>query len=276
MPLEKRNGGSVWVAGSYDPASNLVYFGVAPTYDTGPYRDDPQGGVTNDLLYTESTVAINADTGKLVWHFQHQPNDQWDFDWAFGRVLFKMPIGGTVKTVVATSGKQAIYDVVEAETGKYVVSMDLGLQNVVTNVDPRTGSQNDQPQADSRRQGRYHVCPHAGGAKSWLPESYNPDTNAMLSARGILHGSTPVVAGGRGSLSTGVRWTLRPRADSDGSTDASKRSTWRPRRSCGPIVSVRRFLRACLRRLEAWCLAAPSIACLRPRRRNGKNGGGFA
>jgi len=137
--LDKRNGGSVWVAGSYDAALNLVYFGVAQTYDTGPYRDlVVQSGVTNDLLYTDSTVAINPDTGKVVWHFQHQPNDQWDFDWAFGRLIFKMPVGGTTKTVVATSGKQAIYDVVEADTGKYVTSMDLGLQDVVLSVDPRT------------------------------------------------------------------------------------------------------------------------------------------
>ena len=90
VPLDKRNGGSVWVAGSYDAALNLVYFGVAQTYDTGPYRDlVAQPGVTNDLLYTDSTVAINPDTGKVVWHFQHQPNDQWDFDWAFGRLIFE-------------------------------------------------------------------------------------------------------------------------------------------------------------------------------------------
>lgn len=218
VPLEKRNGGSVWVAGSYDPASNLVYFGVAQTYDTGPYRDlSPQGGVTNDLLYTDSTVAINADTGKLVWHFQHQPNDQWDFDWAFGRVLFKMPVGGTVKTVVATSGKQAIYDVVEADTGKYVASMDLGLQNVVVSIDPRTGAKVINPRLIPGGKDVITVCPHAGGAKSWLPESYNPETKAMfVPLVESCMDLTPVAAGGRGSLSTGVRWTLRPRADSDG------------------------------------------------------------
>lgn len=217
VPLEKRNGGSVWVAGSYDPASNLVYFGVAQTYDTGPYRDlIPQANVTNDLLYTDSTVAINPDTGRLVWHFQHQPNDQWDFDWAFGRVLFKMPVGGTTKTVIATSGKQAIYDVVEADTGKYVASMDLGLQNVVLNVDPRTGAKAINPRLIPGKD-TITVCPHAGGAKSWLPESYNPATKAMfVPLVESCMDLTPVAPGGRGSLSTGVRWTLRPRADSDG------------------------------------------------------------
>lgn len=215
--LEKRNGGSVWVAGSYDPTSNLVYFGVAQTYDTGPYRDlVPQAKVTNDLLYTDSTVAINPDTGKLVWHFQHQPNDQWDFDWAFGRVLFKMPVGGSTKTVIATSGKQAIYDVVEAETGQYIASMDLGLQNVVSGIDPRTGAKAINPRLIPGKD-TITVCPHAGGAKSWLPESYNPATKAMfVPLVESCMDLTPVAPGGRGSLSTGVRWTLRPRADSDG------------------------------------------------------------
>jgi alcohol dehydrogenase (cytochrome c) len=218
VPLDKRNGGSVWVAGSYDAALNLVYFGVAQTYDTGPYRDlVVQSGVTNDLLYTDSTVAINPDTGKVVWHFQHQPNDQWDFDWAFGRLVFKMPVGGTQKTVVATSGKQAIYDVVEADTGKYVTSMDLGLQDVVLSVDPRTGEKKINLRLVPSNRDAITVCPHAGGAKSWIPESYNPDTKAIfVPLVESCMDLTPVGPGGRGSLSTGVRWTLRPRPDSDG------------------------------------------------------------
>jgi glucose dehydrogenase len=68
-------------AGSYDPERNLAFFGPAPTYDTGPLRDPvAQPGVTNEALYTNATIAINPDTGKLAWHFQHVPNDQWDFD----------------------------------------------------------------------------------------------------------------------------------------------------------------------------------------------------
>ena len=88
LPLEKRTGGSVWTAGSYDAERNLAFFGPAPTYDTGPLRDPiAQPGVTNEALYTNATIALDPDTGKLVWHFQHVPNDQWDFDWAFERQL---------------------------------------------------------------------------------------------------------------------------------------------------------------------------------------------
>ena len=88
LPLEKRNGASVWVPGSYDAQLNLAFFGVAQTYDTGPLPH-PKSGITNDGLYTDSTLALNPDTGKLVWHFQHLPNDQWDLDWVFGRLLVR-------------------------------------------------------------------------------------------------------------------------------------------------------------------------------------------
>ena len=72
LPMEARSGGSVWNQGAYDQQLNLVYFGNGPTYDTGPLLypvDTP--GVTNDALYTNATVALNPDTGELVWYYQH-------------------------------------------------------------------------------------------------------------------------------------------------------------------------------------------------------------
>ena len=71
-------------------------------------RAGPSGqpGVTNDALYTDSTVALDPDTGKLVWYFQHQNNDQWDFDWAFERQIIKLPLFGQNRTVVVTGGNR--------------------------------------------------------------------------------------------------------------------------------------------------------------------------
>jgi alcohol dehydrogenase (cytochrome c) len=216
LPLDKRNGGSVWVSGSYDPALNLVYFGIAQTYDTGPLRVlNP--GQNNDALYMDTTVALNPETGKLAWYFQHQPNDQWDYDWAFGRLLFNMPVNGQSKRVVATSGKQAIYDVMDAATGAYVTSMDLGVQDVVIGIDAKTGAKQINPRLIPDGRDTITTCPHAGGAKSWIPESYNPETKTIVVPLvEACMDLTPVAPGGRGSLSTGVRWTLRPRPDSDG------------------------------------------------------------
>lgn len=218
LAVEKRNGGSAWVAGSYDPVLNLVYWGVGQTYDTGPLRNlVKQPGITNDALYTDATLAFNPDTGKLVWHFQHLKNDQWDLDWVFERVRAKLPVNGVMKEVVFTSGKQAIYDALEADTGKYAFSIDLGLQNTITSIDPKTGEKNiDQRTVPGDGEAKM-VCPHAGGAKSWLGESFNPETKILYvplveSCMDMI----PVGPGGRGSLSTGVRWALRPRPESDG------------------------------------------------------------
>jgi alcohol dehydrogenase (cytochrome c) len=93
---EERNGGSVWIAGSYDSALNLAFFGVAQTYDTALLAKPVRPGVKTDGLYTDCTLAINPDTGKLVWYYQHLPNDQWDLDWVFERQIVRMPVNGMV------------------------------------------------------------------------------------------------------------------------------------------------------------------------------------
>ena len=218
VPLDKRNGASVWVPGSYDAGLNLAFFGPAQTYDTGPLRNrSHETGVSNDGLYTDSTLAIDPDTGRLVWFYQHLPNDQWDLDYAFERHVLRLPINGAVKTVVVTGGKQAIFDALEAESGKYAFSIDLGLQNVVTAIDPRTGRKTIDSRLVPGDGETKFVCPHAGGAKSWLPSSYNPATKVLfVPLVESCMNLTPVETGGRGSLSTGVRWSLRPRPDSDG------------------------------------------------------------
>jgi len=218
LPLEKRNGASVWTAGSYDPELNLVFFGPAQTYDTGPLLHPVnQPGLTNDALYTDSTLALNPETGELVWYFQHMPNDQWDLDWAFERQLIRLPVNGETRTLAVTAGKMAIYDAMDAATGGYVFSMDLGLQNVVTAIDPKTGVKTVNPQVIPGDGKRKMVCPHPGGGRNWLPPSYNSETKILYtpmveSCMDLI----PVAPGERGSLSSGVRWTIRPRPDSDG------------------------------------------------------------
>jgi len=219
LPLEKRTGGSVWTAGSYDAERNLAFFGPAPTYDTGPLRDPiAQRGVTNAALYTNATIALDPDTGKLAWYFQHVPNDQWDFDWAFERQIVTLPVDGRSRRVVLTAGKEAIYDALDLDDGgRYLFSIDLGLQNFITAIDPRTGTKTIDPKLVPSREGPIVVCPHAGGAKSWVPGAINPATRVLfVPLVESCMDLTPVPLDQRGSLSTGVRWTIRPRLDSDG------------------------------------------------------------
>lgn len=216
VPWEKRSGGTIWTAGTYDPKTNLVFFGPAPTYDTGPLRNLVPGG-NNDALYTNATVALNADTGKLAWYFQHVPNDQWDLDWAFERQIITVGKGAKARRIVVTAGKPAIHDALDPATGKYLFSYDPGLQNIVTRIDPKTGVKTinqDVIPGDGKTK---TVCPVASGAKNFTASGYNPNSQVlfvpMLEA---CMDYVPVGPGERGLLSTGVRQVIRPRPDSDG------------------------------------------------------------
>ncbi|MGB9068630.1 MAG: PQQ-binding-like beta-propeller repeat protein [Candidatus Acidiferrales bacterium] len=215
LPNEKRNGASVWTAGSYDPELNLAFFGVGQTYDTGPvlHRVD-KPGVSNDGLFTDCTLAFNPDTGKLVWYFQHVHNDQWDLDWAFEQQLMHLPGEDNGKKMVVTSGKMGIYEGLDAATGKYIFSKDLGIQNVVASIDPKTGEKVINPDVVIGDGKPHTICPHPGGGRNWIAGSYNPDTKTVYvpmveSCMDLI----PAPAGQRGNLSSGVNWFIRMRPD---------------------------------------------------------------
>jgi alcohol dehydrogenase (cytochrome c) len=215
LPNEKRNGASVWTAGSYDPELNLAFFGVGQTYDTGPvlHRVD-RPGVSNDGLFTDCTLAFNPDTGKLVWYFQHVHNDQWDLDWAFEQQLMHLPGEDDDRKMVVTSGKMGIYEGMDAATGKYIFSKDLGIQNVVSSIDPKTGEKTINPDVVIGDGKPHTICPHPGGGRNWIAGSYNPETKTVYvpmveSCMDLI----PAPAGQRGNLSSGVNWFIRMRPD---------------------------------------------------------------
>jgi alcohol dehydrogenase (cytochrome c) len=220
VPVEKRSGASVWTTGSYDPALGLAYFGTGNTYDTGPLLE-PKGtpGVSNAALYTNTTLAIDPDTGELEWHFQHMPNDQLDLDWAFERQLVRMPVFGSTRTVAVTAGKLGIFEGVDAETGEFVFAYDVGLQNVVTAIDPETGAKTINPDTVPGGGKISMVCPHGAGAKSFTPASYDVARELLIvPLNEACMDVFPIPGGGeqRGALSSGVNWGIRPAPGSDG------------------------------------------------------------
>jgi alcohol dehydrogenase (cytochrome c) len=186
LPLERRHGGAVWTTGSYDPKLNLLYFGVGNTYNwqdlvkgESPGKDQP--GVNHDGLYLNSTVALDPDTGRLVWHYQHLPGDLWDLDYAFERQLVDLPVEGKTRRVVVTTGKMAITEGMDAATGKWLFAKDLGLQNIVASIDPVTGKKTYaagvEPDLTGAR--RNLQCPSSYGYKNWPANAYDPKTRVV-------------------------------------------------------------------------------------------------
>jgi alcohol dehydrogenase (cytochrome c) len=202
LSLEERTGGSVWSPGSYDAELNLLYFGPAPTYDTNSLRVlSSAPNVTNDALYTNSTIALNADTGELVWHYQHMRNDQLDHDWAFERQIINLPVNGVMQKVIVTGGKQAIFEALDAATGDYLFSIDLDMQNVIAEIDPRTGektlSSEAVPEPGQVLGGLSldGICPNALGARNMPSTSYNPATGILYIP--MQDTCTNILTGGR-------------------------------------------------------------------------------
>ena len=216
LSQEERSGGSVWNSGSYDAELDLVYFGSAPTYDTAPLLPDLGiEGVSNDALFTNATIALRPRTGELVWYFQHMPNDQLDLDWVYERQLDELEIDGRQRKVVFTAGKMALYDVLDAATGEYLDSLDLGLQNIITAIDPATGGKTVNPDSVPNLERNHLICPIVLGGRNWQAGTYNPETK-MLYLPALEMCMMAGLIGDGTLLSSGVEYTPEPRPDSDG------------------------------------------------------------
>jgi alcohol dehydrogenase (cytochrome c) len=180
-PLDARVGGSIWTAGSYDPDLDLLYFGAAQTYHTALLLVGGTGKPgSTDALYTNTTLAIRPETGELVWHYQHVARDVWDLDWAYERTLVSQKVNGGMRRTVTTAGKLAIFDTLDAATGKYLYSQDLGLQDLITAIDPKTGTKTIAPKFKPEPNVKKTVCPSALGGRNWPSTAYNPQTGVLF------------------------------------------------------------------------------------------------
>ena len=218
IPLQQRSGGSVWVPGSYDPQLDLVYYGLAPTYNTEPLlRPVDIPGVSNDALYTNSTVALRPGSGELVWYYQHVANDQWDLDWVYERHIIELEVDGEMKKVILTAGKMALYDALDAATGAYLFSIDMGLQNIITAIDPDTGAKTISPNAIPNAEETHLLCPFANGGRNWPAASYSPINKVLyLPIAEVCMNGGPTGQGGILSTGANMQMTPSPLAASDG------------------------------------------------------------
>ena len=173
---EAGGGGTPWDALIYDPELNLLYVG---TGNAAPwnYRDrSPAGG---DNLFLTSILAINPDTGRLVWHFQEVPGDRWDYTATQPIILAKLEIGGRQRKVLMQAPKDGFFYILDRETGEF-----LSAKNFVPvswgQVDQQTGKGIvDGAAADYGKNGPKLVFPSAMGGHNWHPMAYSPDTGLV-------------------------------------------------------------------------------------------------
>ena len=171
LPDDKRDGAAIWVAGQYDPELNLTYWG---TGSPSPWSTITRGTFGADSLYVDSTVALNPDTGKLVWYYQHVPHDPYDQDYSFERIIVPVTVRGERHKAVITVGKPGIFEALDAATGKFLFANDPGAQNDLTSVDPVTGARTTltEPAPPGVKN-----CPTGMGIRSFPAGAYSPLTN---------------------------------------------------------------------------------------------------
>jgi len=170
LPLMFRAGGDAWTTGSFDPATGLVYWGTAQAKPWAQF----QRGTVGDALYTNSTLALDPKTGKMVWYFQHLPGETHDMDETFERIL--VDVNG--RRSMFTVGKLAILWELDRQTGKFTASHDPGYQTLV-DIDPTSGRARYRPDTIPKEGVQFRFCPSTSGFKSWRSAAYHPATRAF-------------------------------------------------------------------------------------------------
>ena len=193
VPFEDRKHVGAWMVPSYDPDLNLVYIGTSVT---SPAPKFLIGGIENKHLYHNSTLALDADTGEIVWYYQHL-NDHWDLDHPFERLLVdtvvapdptkvswinpRLRAGEVRKVITGIPGKTGVVYTLDRETGEFLWATPTVAQNVITNIDGATGAVTENAELVFTREGaEVLVCPSfVTGGKDWEAGAYSPLTNLM-------------------------------------------------------------------------------------------------
>ena len=192
VPFEERGHVGSWMVPSFDPELNLVYLGTSVT---SPAPKFMLGGVDKTHLYHNSTLALNADTGEIVWYYQHL-NDSWDLDHPFERLLVDTAVrpdptavswinprlqpGEERRVLTGIPGKTGVVYTLDRETGEFLWATPTITQNVISGIDGATGAVSENAELVFTAQGQVVLaCPHASGGKDWEAGAYSPLTNTM-------------------------------------------------------------------------------------------------
>ncbi len=174
LPWELRGGGELWNVASYDPDLGLVYFGVA---QAKPWAAVSKGlAMTDSTLYTNSTIALDENTGRIIWYRTYVPNESLDLDEAMEQVL--VDIDGVPSLLQI--GKHGILWKLDRRDGSFLGLKETVYQNILE-LDYETGAVQYRPDIrDAKLDEWLSVCPSTAGGKNWHSTSYHPGTNLIV------------------------------------------------------------------------------------------------
>jgi quinohemoprotein ethanol dehydrogenase len=169
-------GGAVWNSIVYDPVTDLVYFGTANGTPWNQRYRDPSGG---DNLFIASIVAVDADTGDYVWHYQATPGDTWDYDSTSPLTIADLSLDGRTRHVVMQANKNGFFYVLDASTGELLRAQAFTQMNWADGVDMTTGRPRVRPEARYGAGSDFNGIPGPQGARGWHPSAFSPQTGLL-------------------------------------------------------------------------------------------------
>lgn len=168
-------GGTAWDAIVYDPELNMVYIGVGNGTHWNREIRSPGGG---DNLYLSSIVALNADSGEYVWHFQTTPGDSWDYTATQHIILAELEVEGKSRKVLMQAPKNGFFYVLDRITGEFISGDNFVYMNWASGLD-ENGRPIETPNA-RYKDGKVHwMSPSSHGGHNWPPMSYNHKTGLV-------------------------------------------------------------------------------------------------
>ena len=170
----KVGGGTVWGWLSYDPESNVVYYG---TGNPGPWNPEQRPG---DNKWTAGIFARDADTGAAKWFYQMSPHDLFDYDAINESVLIDMPVNGARRKVILRAERNGYVYVMDRATGQVLSATPFGFVNSTLGIDLKSGRPIEN-HAKSPHVGvvSRNICPSSSGTKDFQPTAFSPRTGLL-------------------------------------------------------------------------------------------------
>lgn len=168
-------GGTVWHGITFDPELNRIYIG---TGNGGPYDPEKRSPGGGDNLYLCSIVALDADTGKFVWHYQVNPREGWDYKATAGMISTTLTIDGRPRKVLMQAPTNGFFYILDRETGKPISAEKYGKVTWASRIDLASGRPVEEPNIRYEA-GEVTMFPGSIGAHNWQPMAYNPGTGLV-------------------------------------------------------------------------------------------------